>query len=121
MWVVVTPAMSAATADTAVSSSYHARVDGFPRQREGGGGTVDETVGGVGVGTPRGGDPACVGDEFGIEEPAPVDEPLHPGAQLGGEEPGVGGGQHRGEHPEWVAVQLVGVDGPKRRRHHRNG
>ena len=35
------------------------------------------------------------GDQRGIEEPAAVQEPLNAPAQVGGEDAGVGGGQHR--------------------------
>jgi hypothetical protein len=66
------------------------------------------------------GDAPGLGDQRGVEEFARADEPLDAVAQLGGEEARVGGRQHRGEHPERVAGQLVCVDRPERRGHHRH-
>src|SRR5271163_3091797 len=51
---------------------------------------------------------------------AACQERLHTSAQAGVEETRILQRQHRGEHPKWVARQLVPIDGPERGRNHRN-
>ena len=68
MCVVVTPAMSAATAETAVSSVVPAAVDRFARQRERGHRRGDEPSARSRSRTAVGGDAARLGDERGVEQ-----------------------------------------------------
>ena len=107
MCVVVTPAMSAATADTCAELLVPAAVDRLAGQRERGHRRGDEPLGAIAVRACVVGDAPGLGDERGVEKLPLGDESLDAAAQFGWEEARVRGGQHRGEHPERVASQLV--------------
>ncbi|KWX65734.1 hypothetical protein ASJ79_28135 [Mycobacterium sp. NAZ190054] len=66
------------------------------------------------------GDPAGRGDQRGVEQFPARDERIDPRPQVGAEEPGVGGGEHRCEDSERVARQFVRVDRAERGGHHRH-
>ncbi len=120
MCVVVTPAMSAATAETCGELLVPAAVDRFAGQRECRHRLGDERSARCGSAPPAAAMHLASAIKRGVEQPTRGKESLDPGAQLGGEEAGVGGGQHRGEHPEGVVLQLIRVDRAERRRHHRH-
>ena len=120
MCVVLTPAMSAATAETRVSSSCQPRSIGSRERANADDRGGHETPRPAPVGAAVRRDAPGLGDQRGVEQLARAEEPLDPVAQVGGEEARIGGRQHRGEHPERVAGQLVCVDRPERGGHHRN-
>ncbi len=97
-----------------------AAVDRFTRQREHGHRRRQEPVGAFALRTAVGGDASRLGDQRRIEQLPLGNEPLDTVAQIGGEEAGVSRREHRGEHPERVAVQLLYVDRPEGGRHHRH-
>lgn len=89
-------------------------VDRVGRQREGGGGEVQEPRGvrlarlSLGLG------PVGEGEQLVGEEPARCQEPGQPLLEVRVEEPPVLRHEHRGEDPERVAGQLGAVDRPER-------
>ena len=110
MWVDGTPPMSAATAEIRSSAKYQSWSTG----------SVDSSNAAVARSRKRsrvgGAESVLVGrpvgqlQQLGPEEGPGTDELLQPRLRLRVEEAPVGGDQHRGEHPERVLRQLVGVD-----------
>ena len=95
-----------------------AAVDRLAGQCERGHRRGDELLGALGFRTAGSGDARGFGDQRGVEQLPFRQEPLDPVAKFGGEEARVGGGQHRCEHPERVAGQLIRVDRPERGGYH---
>ena len=120
MWVELTPAMSAATADTRDNSSYQDFSIGSRDSANAATAAATKYRRRIGVAAAVGGDHPRPGKQCGVEQLAAREEGLHAGTQAGIEVSGVAGGQHRREHPERIARQLVCIDGTKRGGHHRN-
>ena len=98
-----------------------AAVDRFAGQGERGHRRGHELLGPLGLRAAGVGDASGLRDQRGVEQPAPGQESFDASAQVRGEEARVGSGEHRGEHPERVAVQLIRVDRAERCGHHRHG
>ena len=120
MWVDDTPPMSAATAEIRSSAKYQSWSTGVGGQLERGGGQVEEAVGVGGVESALVGRAVGQLEQLGPEQGPGADEVLQPRLGFRVEEAPVGGDQHRGEHPERVARQLVGVDGAEGGGDHRH-
>ena len=112
MWVLRTPPMSAATAETRSSVSYQPGSIGSDGQLEGrarpGGGSGSASASGS---SPVGSARSARASSSGAEQLAAGEEGFQAGPQIVVEEPRIGGGEHGGEHAERVARQLLAVDG----------
>ncbi len=83
MCVVVTPAISAATALTAVSSSYQPRSIGSRDSAKAATASATNASARSGSAPRRVGDAPCFGDQRGVKQPALGQESLDAAAQLG--------------------------------------
>ena len=120
MCVELTPPMSAATAETASSSAYHALSTGSADSANDAVASLRNRLCVVGVEAAVRDRPIGKRKQLRREQRAPGQERVQSRLQLGREEPAVVGDQHRGEHAERVAGQLVGRDRTEGRAHHRH-
>ena len=110
MWVDGTPPMSAATAEIRSSAKYQSWSTGSVDSSNAAVARSRKRSASAAPSPPLVGRPVGQLEQLGPEQGPGADELLQPRLRLRVEEAPVGGDQHRGEHPERVLGQLVGVD-----------